>query len=407
MEQSSLRKRWSAWREWLLKPPPETSPIDPAELRAKLDELRRKTPAPVLWLFGKTQSGKTSLVKFLTGATDAEVGNGFRPCTRTSRRFPFPTPEDPVLTFLDTRGVDEPGYDATDDLAAFDPQAHLVLVTVRLKDFATGPLRASLARIRQARPSRPVVLMLTCLHEAFPQQQHPQPYPVDASAAPTFRDEANLPPDFPRLVREQTALFAGLADRVVPVDLTRPDEGFTDTAYGGTALKEVLLATLPDAYRTVFAQLTELADTFRDNHLHRAMPVILRATTLAVTAAVTPIPGMGLVVLPGLQTQMLDDLAAQTGTPAAVHQFLGSLGQSLRSRQALRELVKFVPGIGAAASAALAGRATYALGVAFCEYLHATELGRTMTQSEIRDLYDDRFAAAAKAWHGPRPDGTA
>ena len=38
VEQSSLRKRWSAWREWLLKPPPETSPIDPAELRAKLGQ---------------------------------------------------------------------------------------------------------------------------------------------------------------------------------------------------------------------------------------------------------------------------------------------------------------------------------------------------------------------------------
>ena len=62
--------------------------------------------------------------------------------------------------------------------------------------------------------------------------------------------------------------------------------------------------------------------------------------------------------------------------------------------------MKFVPGIGAAASAALAGRATYALGVAFCEYLHASELGRTMSQAEVRELYDDRFAAAAAAWRG-------
>ena len=44
------------------------------------------------------------------------------PCTRTSRVYPFPTPEVPLLTFLDTRGVDEPGYDPAEDIAAFDPR---------------------------------------------------------------------------------------------------------------------------------------------------------------------------------------------------------------------------------------------------------------------------------------------
>src|SRR5215471_175071 len=91
-----------------------------ARLNSKLDELRRRTPVPVLWLYGKTQSGKTSLIKFLTGAEDAEIGHGFRPCTRFSRTYDFPTSEAPLLTFLDTRGVDEPGYDPAEDLAQFD-----------------------------------------------------------------------------------------------------------------------------------------------------------------------------------------------------------------------------------------------------------------------------------------------
>lgn len=144
---------------------------------ADLDTLRAKTPAPVLWLYGKTQSGKTSVVRFLTGAEDAEIGSGFRPCTRTSRKYPFPTPDAPVFTFLDTRGVDEPGYDPAEDLAAFDAEAHLLLVTCRITDFATGRVRETLKTIRDANPRRPVLLVLTCLHEAYPQQQHPQPYP--------------------------------------------------------------------------------------------------------------------------------------------------------------------------------------------------------------------------------------
>src|SRR5690606_40968696 len=64
---------------------------------------------------GKVQSGKTSIVRALTGCTDAEIGTGYAPCTRTSRVFDFP-PEAPVIRFLDTRGLGEARYDPTEDL---------------------------------------------------------------------------------------------------------------------------------------------------------------------------------------------------------------------------------------------------------------------------------------------------
>src|SRR5436305_8411543 len=103
--------------------------VSEEEIRARLDQLRDKTPVPVFWLLGKTQSGKTSVIRYLTGAEDAAIGNGFRPTTRTTREYPFPTPEAPLLSFLDTRGLDEPGYDPAADVAACDPKAHLVIVT--------------------------------------------------------------------------------------------------------------------------------------------------------------------------------------------------------------------------------------------------------------------------------------
>src|SRR6266481_3934234 len=74
-----------------------------AQLHDTLQRLRERTPVPVFWLLGKTQSGKTSLIKYLTGADRAEIGKGFRPCTRFSSRYEFPTPEAPLVTFLDTR----------------------------------------------------------------------------------------------------------------------------------------------------------------------------------------------------------------------------------------------------------------------------------------------------------------
>jgi predicted GTPase len=140
-----------------------------AQLHARLEHLRQRTPVPVLWLFGKTQSGKTSVIRFLTGADTAEIGHGFQPCTRFSRQYQFPTPEAPLLTFLDTRGLDEPGYDAEEDLAQFTTQAHVVIVTVKAMDHAQENVLQQLAVIRRAQPSRPVILVLTSLHDAYPQ----------------------------------------------------------------------------------------------------------------------------------------------------------------------------------------------------------------------------------------------
>src|SRR5439155_15110696 len=198
-----------------------------AALQKRLDELRHKTPVPVFWLFGKTQSGKTSIIKFLTGADDAEIGHGFRPCTRFSRQYEFPTAEAPLLTFLDTRGVDEPGYDPAEDLARFDALAHVMVVTAKVMDHALENVLHHLERVRHGARSRPVVLALTHLHEAYPQQQHPEPYPFTGSLG-EVPDPDTLPQALLVSLEEQRRRFAGLYDFLVPIDLTRPEEGYHD-----------------------------------------------------------------------------------------------------------------------------------------------------------------------------------
>ncbi len=105
-------------------------------VQKQLQQLRERLPVPVFWLFGKTQSGKTSIVKYLTGADRAEIGKGYQPCTRFSSLYQFPTPEAPLATFLDTRGLDEPGYDPAEDLARFNSEAHVVVVVVKVMDHA-------------------------------------------------------------------------------------------------------------------------------------------------------------------------------------------------------------------------------------------------------------------------------
>ena len=405
---TGLRRAWHAVRH-LWKP--DVASLD---LEKELADLRVKVPTPVFWLFGKTQSGKTSLIRYLTGAEDAAIGNGFRPCTRTSRVYPFPTPDVPVLTFLDTRGVDEPGYDPAEDIAAFDPQAHLVVVTCRLTDFAHGGVRDALRKVREANRKRPVVLALTCLHEPHPQEQHPQPYPFDPLAAKPGEPPAvtgQLPEDVARLVREQTAQFEGLVDRVVPVDLTRPEEGYADPNYGGEALKRVLLDALPGAYRSTFARVTEVTTHLKELHLRHAMPVILGYSTLAATAGAVPIPVVDLLLISAVQTRMMYDLASLYGqslTTQRLAEVAGALGLGLLGRQAGRSLIKVIPGLGSVlgsvAGGALAAASTFALGKAFCYYYSAVLEGHVPDPKDLRRYYREELGRAEESWKRLHPE---
>jgi hypothetical protein len=69
---------------------------------------KAEAEAPVIWLLGKTQAGKTSIVAALTGEGRNDIGDGFQPATRTARKYAWP-PERPLLRFLDTRGLADAG----------------------------------------------------------------------------------------------------------------------------------------------------------------------------------------------------------------------------------------------------------------------------------------------------------
>ncbi|MBA4190026.1 MAG: hypothetical protein C0467_18735 [Planctomycetaceae bacterium] len=371
----------------------------PPDLDATLNELRSKTPAPVFWLVGKTQSGKTSIIKFLTGADDAVIGAGFRPTTKTTRRFDFPSTDAPLLGFLDTRGLDEPGYNAADDIAALDSQAHVVVVTVKATDFAQGNVRAALGPIRAANPSRPVVLCVSTLHEAIPRQPHPTPYPFANPGS------EGVPEDLRRCIEEHTRAFAGMYDFLVPIDLTRPEDGFPEPHYGGDQLKATLLQTLPGAYRQTLIRLKEATDALKDVHMRHAEPVILGYSTLAATAGAVPIPFVDMIIIPGIQARMATDLAKQYGqamTHARFKEIAAAVGVGLMSRQLARQATKFIPVVGSAVGAAVGGASTYALGRALCYYFQAACAGHVPDAQTLKAYYQEQYTAAEQKWKSER-----
>jgi len=374
------------------------------ELQKKLDQLRDKVPVPMFWLYGKTQSGKTSVVKFLTGAEQAEIGKGFQPCTRFSRQYDFPTPEAPLLTFLDTRGLDEPGYDPTEDLERFGSNTHVMIVTVKALDHAQENVLQNLRSLRRAQPHRPVVLVLTCLHEAYPQQQHPTPYPLDDLDNPTPATPP-VPEDLLRSLREQRRRFEGLVDRVVAVDLTPAEEGFVEPNYGGDRLHKVLLDVLPAALGQTLRTLDVAVSSLKELYARQALPHILSYSTMAATAGAVPIPLIDVLLISGIQTRMIYHLAELYGQPMTGRRFAelaSSMGLGILMRQAGRGLIKILPFLGpvmgSVASGALAGASTYALGKAFCYYYQAVHEGHVPSADDLRRYYREELATAEQAW---------
>jgi uncharacterized protein (DUF697 family) len=374
------------------------------EIRQHLDALRQHVPVPVLWLLGKTQSGKTSVVRYLTGADRAEIGMGFQPCTRFSVRYCFPSEQAPLLTFLDTRGLDEPGYDAAEDIAAFNEEAHVLIVTVKVLDHAQENLYNQLKRIRAAQSRRPVVLVLTCLHEAYPQQQHPQPYPFDVKGE-VVANTPELPEGLLASLAKQRRRFEGLVDRVVAVDLTPADEGFAEPNYGGSQLRDVLIDILPQAQAQTLRTLREAQDSLQDLYASRALPTIVGYSSLAATAGAVPIPFVDLVLISTVQTAMVHELARFYGQPLTAKrlgELAGALGLGLLGRQAGRTLIKAIPGLGlvlgSVAGGALAGASTFALGKAFCYYYSAVLEGHVPSTEDLRRYYKEELARAEDAW---------
>jgi uncharacterized protein (DUF697 family) len=373
------------------------------QLAAAREALIRQTPPPTFWLFGKTGSGKSSVVRLLTGLREIPVGAGFRPTTRQTDLYEFPDSQWPVMRFLDTRGLGEPGYDAAEDLAELQPQAQAMIVTQRLVDFAGQTVIEPLRTLRRAAPERPVVLLLTCLHQAYPQQPHP-PYPFRETLTP-----AGLDPNVARPLDAQRRVFGDLVDAIVPADLTREEDGYDPPDYGADRLRATLLDVLPDAYQASFRSMTRLMAEWEDLHERAAWPYIHAAAGMAAATALTPVPWINLPVMAAIHTRMVYAIAEVYHQPASVQRILemvAAAGLGFAARLGVREMVKLVPYVGTVAGgvlgAALGYSYTYALGKACCWYHSAVRAGRQPTKSELNRVFHEHWTEGKQLWKAMR-----
>ena len=392
-------------------------------------ELLKQIPIPVFWLFGKTGSGKSSIVRYITGSTQAEVGNGFQPQTRSSYRYDFPDSAETLVRFLDTRGLGEAGYDPQEDIESFDSSTHVVIVVARAMDHALAEVVVPLRKIRATRPTRPIVLALTCLHEAYPFQQHPVPDPFDvvmesasmpgegdapvnpeASAERSIDQELRpsrlaVHPALQRSLREQEERFTGLVDRIIPIDLTNPDEGYEEPNFGGKRLEEALIDLLPAACRQALINLEVVRDSLRDLTEKQAMPTILTYSSLAATSAASPLPWVDIPVVMALQTRLvylLADLYGQEMNAALLVKMAGAVSGRLALRFAIKAPLKLIPFVGQTANAAMAFAYTFSLGKACCWYFGEMKNGHVPSTDDLNTVWAEQLQQAITSWRNKK-----
>ncbi len=386
-----LKNYWKWLWEQTLSPG-----VDQATINHQLEEARHSLPTPVFWLLGKTQSGKTSIIRALTGSTKAEVGNGFRPCTKSASLYAFPTEEEAFLNFLDTRGLGEVHYDPTDDIRIFAEQAHVVLVVMKAMDHAQQCIVEPLQAVRKAHPDWPVIVVQTCLHEGYPTPKtpHVMPYPFGDDALP-----ATLPGDLRRSLAAQRDWFGRGAIRFVPIDFTQPEDGFQPVMYGVEALWEAIHDSVPDGIWAMLREMRAVRKQLSNEFFRVAHRQVLAHSIVAAGAGAFPVPAIDLSLTLAVQAKMFHALASvyqQSISVAQMAEVSSALGTGFLFRYvgnyALRWPVKLWPPLGMPVSAAFSGASTYALGQVLCVYFSRVRAGDQFRPEQLRRVYKEQFS---------------
>jgi uncharacterized protein (DUF697 family)/GTP-binding protein EngB required for normal cell division len=369
-----------------------------------LATVRAELPMTEALLIGKPQAGKSSIVRGLTGGSAEIVGQGFRPHTRHTQRYDYPNSELPLLVFTDTVGLGDVTQDTAaiaQDLAAELQRtaqgARILLLTVKINDFATDTLRQIAHQLRQQYSELPCLLVITSLHEVYP---------------PGMTDHPSYPPAMEEFDRAANAIqqnFANLCDRTVLIDFTLEEDGFSPVFYGLESLVDTLADLLPEAEARAMHQLLngraeeQIGTLYRDAGRRSILPFAIMAATLAVV----PLPFATMPALTALQVSMvgvLGKLYGQTLTPSQAGGIVSAIAGGFLAQAIGRELIKFIPGLGSMIAASWAAAYTWALGEAACVYFGDLMGGKKPDPTRIQAAMKASFEAAKERFKGIRDE---
>jgi uncharacterized protein (DUF697 family)/predicted GTPase len=365
-----------------------------------LETVRAELPTTEALLIGKPQTGKSSIVRGLTGVSAEIVGQGFRPHTQHTERYAYPSSELPLLIFTDTVGLGDVNQDTQaviqdliTDLEKSSQCARVLILTVKINDFATETLREIAQKLRQQYPEIPCLLAVTCVHEVYP---------------PSAAEHPDYPPDYEEVNRAFGAIeqaFTGIYNKSVLIDFTLEEDGYHPVFYGLEVLRDCLAELLPEAEsRTIYQLLDDVAtkqlgDIYRDTGRRYILPFAIMAAGLAAV----PLPFATMPVLTSLQVSMvglLGKLYGQTLTPSQAGGIVSAIAGGFLAQAVARELIKFVPGFGSVIAASWAAAYTWALGEGACVYFGDLMGGKKPDPEKIQGVMKDAFQKAQEMFKG-------
>ena len=375
--------------------------VDDAQVADILASVRAQLPTTEALLIGKPQAGKSSIVRGLTGVSAEIVGQGFRPHTQSTIRYNYPSNELPLLVFTDTVGLGDIDRDTNSliqelvsDLEAETSRPRIMILTVKINDFAIDTLRQVAKELRQKYPQIPCLLAVTCLHEVYPTTQ------LDHPNQPTAIESVN------RAVTAIEEAFAGLFDRSVLIDFTLVDDGYTPEFYGLETMRDTLAELLPEAEARAMSQLLQTGtsavsgdsgDKIGNIYRDVARRYILPFSIAAGTVAAIPLPFADLPVLTAIQVSMvglLGKLYGQTLTRSQAGGVVSAIAGGFVAQLVARQLIKFIPGFGSVISASWAAAYTVALGEGACVYFGDLMGGKKPDPQQIQSVMATAFTTA-------------
>ncbi|NMG57765.1 hypothetical protein E1H12_04285 [Geitlerinema sp. P-1104] len=379
--------------------------VSDEQLAEILARVREELPTTEALLLGKPQAGKSSIVRGITGVSPEIIGQGFRPHTQNTQRYAYPSEELPLLVFTDTVGLGDTRRDTqelvaelVEDLNVETRRARILILTVKITDFATDTLQEIARQLRQQHPEIPCLLAITCLHDLY---------------APQVEDHPEYPPEFEEVQRVAQALeasFAGCYDAVVCLDFTLEEDGFTPVFYGLEALRDAIADLLPEAEARAIHELLDDGMTQQLGDLYRdvARRYILAFSVMAATMAAVPLPFATMPVLTTLQVSlvgMIGRLYGQTLSPSQAGGVVSAIAGGFLAQLVGRELIKFIPGLGSALAASWAAAYTWALGEGACVYFGDLMGGKTPDPQKIQAAMNEAFDAAKRRFRDHSMDG--
>jgi uncharacterized protein (DUF697 family)/GTP-binding protein EngB required for normal cell division len=339
-----------------------------------------------LAIFGKTGTGKSTLINAIFGEAVAETGIG-KPVTRDNHLYIH---KSGAFGLLDTRGV-EIGTDSDTIIAdlgnliderrsrPLKEQIHLAWYCVRATDRRFEDVEADFIKMLHEL-GLPVICVLT---------------QVERNGAGHYHPEALI------LAKDIEARGLPIADSKVVLTMAKADEFNGRPQHG---LVDLLDATFRSAPAGVEKALIAAQKIDMKRKWNAALAIATTASTAAAAAGAIPIPFSDAAALVPIQLGMMGGIAVTYGIDldkATIASVAATATATAAGRAAVVGLLKFIPGvgtlIGGAINATIAGGFTMAMGTAWalvCEQLAQGGLRTVdgvLDADAIRDVFMSTF----------------